>query len=141
MPFLSYQKIGRQLGPLSRYFIPKIIWSNFEIANLFSIVERTNNYVFGNNMAPQSSRGNVYVIEFAYCLRIVFVIGKYAYIFQVGRRRRIFYSGILHGENLPRRWKFPRSELFRKNFLQGEFAGILMQSFFLYLAFSLLTQF
>ena len=48
MPFLSDQKIGGQLGPFPRYFFPKSTDQNFYLTILFSIVEKANNYAFGD---------------------------------------------------------------------------------------------
>ena len=37
-------------------FSPKLTDQNFEIAVLFHIVEKLNNYVFGDNLLPYSSQ-------------------------------------------------------------------------------------
>ena len=57
-------------------------------------------------------------MKFAHCLRIVFIIGKYAYIFRVGRGGEDEFSvgWILKGKNFPRRWNFPGSEISMGNF-------------------------
>ena len=54
VPFLSDQKIGGQIDPLSRLYFSKLFDQNFEIAILFSIVERPNNYAFRDNITPHS---------------------------------------------------------------------------------------
>jgi len=63
VPFLSYQKIGGQLGPLPRHFSPNSPDQKSEIAILFNIVERPNNNVFGDNMKPQSSWEKVFKLK------------------------------------------------------------------------------
>ena len=45
------------LGPLPRSFFPESTDQNFEIAILFSIVEKHNNYVFGADLLPHQSQG------------------------------------------------------------------------------------
>jgi hypothetical protein len=56
----------------------KVVWSKFEIVSLLSVVERSISYVFNGDGTPHSPWGRgLYVMEFACCLRIVFVIGKY----------------------------------------------------------------
>ena len=59
MPFLSDQKIGGHIGPLpcSVFFLPKSLYQNFEIAILFNIVEKHNNYVFEADLLPHSPQG------------------------------------------------------------------------------------
>jgi hypothetical protein len=51
------KKIEGQLAP---HFFSKSSDQNFEIAILFSIVERTNNYAFGDTMIPHNPRGKVF---------------------------------------------------------------------------------
>ena len=52
--FLSYKKIEGQLAPSHTPFPPKSSYQNFEIAILFSIVKKLNNYAFGDNITPQT---------------------------------------------------------------------------------------
>jgi len=81
---------------------------------LFSIVERPNNYAFGDKMTPSPRTGlgerslNYKIIH---CLRIIFLIGKYSYISQMGGDE---FSGggfskgkIFHGKRSFRRVIFP----------------------------------
>ena len=61
MPFSSDEKIGGQLGPSDAlFFIPKSLDQNFEIAILFSIVEKFDNYVFENDLITHNLRGKDY---------------------------------------------------------------------------------
>ena len=76
MPFLSDQKIRWHLGPLPRSFFPKSTDQNFEMAILFHIVENHNNYVFGNDLPPQSLGEGLQVTNFDQCLHTVMVSGK-----------------------------------------------------------------
>ena len=50
-------KLEVKWGPLPRSFFPEPADQNFEIAILFSIVEKYNNYVFKDESNPHSSRG------------------------------------------------------------------------------------
>ena len=50
-------KIGEQLGPLPHHFSAKSPDPNFEIAILFSIVEKANNYVFEDDLISNSPGG------------------------------------------------------------------------------------
>ena len=71
-------------------FSPKLSNKNFEIAILFSIVDRSNNIV----------------MQFAHCLRMVFIIGKDTDISQGGGED--FVLGMdFHRENRLRGGKFP----------------------------------
>ena len=56
--FLSDHKNWRApRPPPALIFFPKSTDQNFEIAILFRIVENHNNYVFGDDLLPHSSRG------------------------------------------------------------------------------------
>ena len=55
MPFLSDQKNWK--APSQAHFFPKQPNLNFEIAILFSIVEKPRNYVFGEDLIPQVPGG------------------------------------------------------------------------------------
>ena len=83
---------------------------NSEIAILFIIVEKPNNFVFGDDLLPHSPRGRGYKLQtLTECLHIVMVIGKCTDVFRgffslgegevegdyVGGS---FYGGICHGE-------------------------------------------
>ena len=75
------QNIRGQLGPLLSSFFP-VTRSHFDIAIMFSIVEKYNNYIFS---CKKISPGvGLKVVNFAHCLHVVFVIGKYTTIFQEG---------------------------------------------------------
>ena len=77
------KKIGGQLCPLPSPFSQNRP-IKFMIAVLFIIVERPNSFTFGYKMIPPSSQPEgrgLWVIKYALCSRIIFVIGKYAYIF------------------------------------------------------------
>ena len=76
------------------------------------------------------------VKKFVYCLGVGFVTGKYAYIFRVARGGRIFCRKYFQGESFPWRRRFPGGELFRGNFILGEFSILPLQDFFICLAFS-----
>ena len=58
------KKIGKQLGLLLAHFSPKLSDKNFEIAILFILVEKPNNYAFGYNMTltAQGERSSSYKI-------------------------------------------------------------------------------
>ena len=56
---------------------------------------------------PQPMGNGLKVRKLPYCLRIVFVIGKYAYIFRVGGGVEFFSSEIFHGNDLLCGGKFP----------------------------------
>ena len=51
------KKIGGHLDPSHAHFSPKSPDQNSEIAILFTIVEKPNNYVFGDDLLPRSPRG------------------------------------------------------------------------------------
>ena len=55
--------IGGHLEPLPRLFFPKVNGSKFEIAILFSIVEKPNKYVFGDDLLPHSPRRKGYKLQ------------------------------------------------------------------------------
>jgi len=58
VPFLSYRKRAATRSPPKLIFIfTKVTDLNFEIAILFSIAEKSSNYVFENDLILQSSRG------------------------------------------------------------------------------------
>ena len=58
-------------------FFPKSPDQNSEIAILFSIIEKPNNYLFADDLLLHSPRGRgCTVISFDQCLNIVIVIGK-----------------------------------------------------------------
>ena len=81
--FISDKKIGGHLGPLSRSFFPKSPDQNSKIAILFTVVQKFNNYVFRDDLIPQSPRGEeLRVTNFDHCLHIVRVIGKYTDVFR-----------------------------------------------------------
>ena len=90
MPFLSDPKIGGQLAPPPHFsifshahFFLKPLGQNFEIAILFSIVEKSDKYVFEDDLIPQRPPEEVLqVVNFAHCLHIVLVIGKYTDVFR-----------------------------------------------------------
>ena len=74
-------------------------------------------------MTPTAPGGkDPQVTKFAHCLRIIFVIGMYAYIFERGGG--FSAGGIFHGDNFPWGGKFPGSEFFRRYFTLREFARI-----------------
>ena len=74
------KKIGGQLGPLPSSCL-KVTESNFVIAVLSSKVELPNNYVFEDALISHCQEGQQ-VMNFAHCLNIVFVIGKYTDVFR-----------------------------------------------------------
>ena len=51
------KNIGGHLGPFPRSFYPKSPDQNSEIAILFIIVEKPNNYVFGDDLLPNVPGG------------------------------------------------------------------------------------
>ena len=114
MPFLSDQKIGGYLGPLSRSFFSKSTDQNFEIGILFSIVENHTNNVFGDVLLPHNSLGEgLQVTNFDQCLHIVMVIGKCTNVFRgilfclgVGLRRGSYVGGISLEESVMGKEKF-----------------------------------
>ena len=119
VPFLSDKKNWRATRPPPTPLFPKIIWSfwiffwNFQIDFFLSIIERPNNY-FRDKMTPYISWGKVFKLR---NLPIVlFAIGKYAYIFWVGRGGRIF-----RWEDFPRGESFMEREVSRGWTFQGEF--------------------
>ena len=54
---LSDQKSEGNYAPFHAHFFSKLTDQNFEIAILFSIAEKHNNYVFGDDLLPHSSWG------------------------------------------------------------------------------------
>ena len=84
MPFLSEQKNWRAPRPPSHaHFSPKSPDQNSEIAILFTIVEKPNNYVFGDHLLPRSPRGRgPQVTNFDLCSHIVMVTGKCTDVFR-----------------------------------------------------------
>ena len=81
------KKIGGHLGPPPTLIIfPKSTDQNSEI---FSVVEKPYNYVFGDDLLLPSPRGRGYKLQtFDQCLHIVMVIGKCTGVF-----RGIFWLG------------------------------------------------
>ena len=77
------------------------------------MVERSNNYVFEDDMTPTAQGEGLQVMNLAHCLHIVLAIGNYEYIFGEwggfsGRGAYVeisFHGGVFVGE-----WNFPRSE-------------------------------
>ena len=63
MPILGDRKIGGHLGPLSRLFLPRSTDQNFEILTNLDIVEKPNNYVFGDDLLPDSPRGRGFKLQ------------------------------------------------------------------------------
>ena len=57
VPFLSDQIIRGLLGPSHAHFFLRSPDQNFEIVILFSKVEKSNNYVFEDDLIPRSARG------------------------------------------------------------------------------------
>jgi hypothetical protein len=58
---------------------------------------------------------------------VLFVIGKYAYIFGWGGEDEFSAGRILHRENFPWRRKFPGGELFRGNFTLSDLPKLLYE--------------
>ena len=55
---------------------PKSSDRNSEIAILFTIVEKPNNYVFGGDLLTRSQWEGLQVTNFDLCLRVAMVTGK-----------------------------------------------------------------
>ena len=82
-------------SPSHLSFFPKLSDQNFEITILFSIVERSNNYVFEDDLTPPFPKEEgLQVINFAHRLHIVLTIGKRKESFEGGS------DGILMWEDL-----------------------------------------
>ena len=77
MPFLSDQKNWRAPRPPPTLIFANCDRSKFEIVILFKIVENYNNYVFEDDLLPQSPPGEgLQVTNFDRCLHTVMVIGS-----------------------------------------------------------------
>ena len=63
MTFLSDQKIEGQIGPIPHSFFPEVTDQNFEIAILFSTVEKSNNYIFEDDLTLQRPGGRAAICE------------------------------------------------------------------------------
>ena len=108
------------------------------------MVERPNNYVFGNNMTPPPKAPGGRSLSYKICALFMYSICYWeVWIhFLSGKGKTNFFLGRLSsGENFPSRGKFPGGELFGGNCMLGGFTRIPVQNFFIFLAFSLLTQF
>ena len=51
------------MPPLTLIVFPNSTDQNFEIANLFNVVEKPYNYVFGDDLLPHSPRGRAYKLQ------------------------------------------------------------------------------
>ena len=71
--------------------------------------------------APTTSGESSFSLKFAHCLRIVFVIGKYAHIFWWCLGDEFSDGGIFHGENFPWEGKFSEGKFFMWIITLGEF--------------------
>ena len=100
------KKIGGHLGPPHARFFPKSTDQNFEIAILFRIVENHNNYVFGDDLPPQSLGEGLQVTNFDQCLHTVMVTGKctdvirgifLVWVWGGGYMGGSFLGGVFHG--------------------------------------------
>ena len=69
------------MPPPALIFPPKSPDKNSDIANLVSIVEKSKNYFFEDDLIPHSLQEGLKVMNFVYCLHRVLVIGKYTDIF------------------------------------------------------------
>ena len=79
------------LAPSHAPFFPISSDQNFEIAILFSIVEKPKKYIFEGNKFPlEPLWKGLKVLKFPNCIRIVFVIVNYACIFLGGGGHVIF---------------------------------------------------
>ena len=67
------KQIGGKLGPLSCSFFPKVTSSNFQIAILFSVVEKFNNYVLEDDLIHHGPRGRAASYEL--CPLFIYSIG------------------------------------------------------------------
>ena len=78
MPFSSDQKKWRApRPPLTLIIFPKSSDQNSEIAILFSVVEKHYDYVFGDDLLPNSPPWEgLQLTNIDQCLHIVMVIGK-----------------------------------------------------------------
>ena len=69
--------------PPTLIFSPKAPDQNSEIAILLTIVEKPNNYVFGDDLLPRSPRREgLQVTNFDLCIHIVMVTGKCTDVFR-----------------------------------------------------------
>ena len=57
------KKLEGTYAPSHAHFSPKSLDQNSEIAILFTIVEKPNNYVFGNDLLPCSPRRRGYKLQ------------------------------------------------------------------------------
>ena len=140
MPFLSDQENWRATSPFLQHFFLISSDQNFEMAVFFSIIERPNNYVYRDKIAPHISWGTVF--KLLNLPVVLFAIGKHAYIFHEGREGRIFcLEDILHGENFTWREEFIGDEYSRGSFTLGEFDIISIRNFYICLSLSLPIEF
>ena len=104
------KKLEGLYAPSHAHFFPESPDQNFEIANLFSKVEKPKKYVFGDDSIPHGSGGGgLEVTNFDHCLHIVIVIGKCTDIFRwnflaLGGG---YVGGSLHGGIYHERREFP----------------------------------
>ena len=62
----------------------KSLDQNFEIASLFSIVEKSINYVFEDDITPRVPGEGLPLMIFPHCSHVVLIIRKYTYIISWG---------------------------------------------------------
>ena len=123
-------KIEGKLASLQRPFFPKSFDQNFEIAILFSIVKRSNNYTFVDNMLPNSSW-----VE-GYKLQNLFIVYAYSVCYwevnsNFWRGVDFLLRGIFHNDNFPSGGKFPRVSFLEK-YLKGGIYQNSKTKFFLF---------
>ena len=108
-------EIGGQLGLPPALFFPESRNQNFEIAILFNIVDKSNNYVCEDDLIPHFPGEWLQVKKFTLCLRIVLNLEVYRY-FQEG----FFLVGMIERRGLCRRI-FPWREfsLGKRIFMKG----------------------
>ena len=101
------KKTGGQLCPLPRSFFPKSSDQRFKSAILFCVVKKSNNYVFEDDLIPQSPRGKgcklwtFPIVYIQYCL-----LGS----------TLTFLGGIFAGSGEGVAWE----DLYMEEFIMGE---------------------
>ena len=108
--FFRDQESGGQLGSLPRSLFPKVIGSKFEMTISFNIAEKSNSYVFEDDLIPQSPGGTAASYEL--CPLSTYSIGYW----EVCRHFQGFFSvgGWVSGERVT--WE----ELSIEEFFIGE---------------------
>ena len=105
--FLSDQKLESSWRPSHAYFPPKPSDQYFEIAILFRIVEKINNYVFGDDLTLHSSRWKgcklwtspiVYIWH--WLLGSIQTFSGEIFLVEEVSGRGVYLEGYFHGETL-----------------------------------------